>query len=227
MLSALEVITTVIVGLMVGVEFSVAFVMNPIFNALPEDSNQQAHSHGGRMLGALMPFWYIGSLVLAAVWAVAGWHHHGTGASTSHCTAQTPACTTSRQYTRPAPAAPRSALMNRQRFHNIVSNTSHRSMNARIRKINQPGRAEVTPNQDERCRTPDNPDPPRPDGRKQTNYSEPANTGVGDAYPSPTHPPASIPRLTVHPAVAPVPKSRPSSICRLQLLVRPPNSTSR
>ncbi|MEV5011358.1 DUF1772 domain-containing protein [Streptomyces sp. NPDC055692] len=79
MLSALEVITTVVVGLMVGVEFSVAFVMNPIFNALPEDSNQLAHSHGGRMLGAVMPFWYIGSLVLVAVWAVAGWRHHGTG----------------------------------------------------------------------------------------------------------------------------------------------------
>ncbi|MFJ9846374.1 anthrone oxygenase family protein [Kitasatospora sp. NPDC101155] len=79
MLSALEVITTVVVGVMVGVEFSVAFVMNPIFNALPEDSNQLAHSHGGRMLGAVMPFWYIGSLVLAGIWAVAGWHHHGTG----------------------------------------------------------------------------------------------------------------------------------------------------
>lgn len=79
MLSALEVVTTVVVGVMVGVEFSVAFVMNPIFNALPEDSNQLAQSHGGRMLGAVMPFWYIGSVVLVAVWAVAGWHDRGTG----------------------------------------------------------------------------------------------------------------------------------------------------
>ncbi|MEU5920765.1 DUF1772 domain-containing protein [Streptomyces sp. NPDC004288] len=79
MLSTLEVITTVAVGLMVGVEFSVAFVMNPIFNALPDDSNQQAHSHGGRMLGAVMPFWYIGSLVLVAVWAIAGWRQGGAG----------------------------------------------------------------------------------------------------------------------------------------------------
>ncbi|MGK4585989.1 anthrone oxygenase family protein [Kitasatospora sp. HPMI-4] len=79
MLNALEVFTTVVVGLMVGVEFSVAFVMNPIFNALPEDSDQLARAHGGRMLGAVMPVWYIGSLVLAALWAVAGWHHHGTG----------------------------------------------------------------------------------------------------------------------------------------------------
>ncbi|MFE6159887.1 anthrone oxygenase family protein [Streptomyces sp. NPDC056486] len=79
MLNALEVFTTVVVGVMVGVEFSVAFVMSRILNALPEDSSQLGHAHGGRMLGAVMPFWYIGSLILIAVWAVAGWHHHGTG----------------------------------------------------------------------------------------------------------------------------------------------------
>ena len=79
MLNALEVFTTVVVGLMVGVEFSVAFVMNRIFNALPEDSGQLGRAHGGRMLGAVMPFWYIGSLILSAVWAIAGWHHHGAG----------------------------------------------------------------------------------------------------------------------------------------------------
>ncbi len=77
MLNALEVFTTVVVGLMVGVEFSVAFVINPILNALPEDSGQLGRAHGGRMLGALMPVWYIGSLALVAVWAIAGWHHDG------------------------------------------------------------------------------------------------------------------------------------------------------
>ncbi|MEU5637221.1 DUF1772 domain-containing protein [Streptomyces rishiriensis] len=79
MLNALEVFTTVVVGVMVGVEFSVLFVINPILNALPEDSGQLGHAHGGRMLGAVMPFWYVGSLVLVAVWAVAGRQHHGTG----------------------------------------------------------------------------------------------------------------------------------------------------
>ncbi|MFI6611130.1 DUF1772 domain-containing protein [Streptomyces poriferorum] len=79
MLSTLEVVTTVVVGLMVGVEFSVAFIMSRILDALPEDSRQLGHSHGGRMLGALMPFWYIGSVVLSAIWAVAGWHHDGAG----------------------------------------------------------------------------------------------------------------------------------------------------
>ncbi|MFJ4191378.1 anthrone oxygenase family protein [Kitasatospora sp. NPDC089509] len=78
MLTALEVFTTVSVGLMVGVELSVAFVMNRIFAALPEDAGQLARAHGGRMLGALMPFWYISSVVLAGIWAVAG-RQHGTG----------------------------------------------------------------------------------------------------------------------------------------------------
>ncbi|GAA2882922.1 DUF1772 domain-containing protein [Streptomyces mexicanus] len=79
MLSALDVFTIVVVGTMVGVEFSVAFVMNPILNALPGDAGQLGHAHGGRMLGAVMPVWYIGSLVLVAIRAVAGWHHQGTG----------------------------------------------------------------------------------------------------------------------------------------------------
>jgi uncharacterized membrane protein len=79
MLNTLEVITTVAVGVMVGVEFSVAFVLNPILDGLPGDNGLRGRAHGGRMLGAVMPFWYIGSLALSAVWAIAGWHHHGTG----------------------------------------------------------------------------------------------------------------------------------------------------
>ncbi|MET8347324.1 DUF1772 domain-containing protein [Streptomyces microflavus] len=79
MISALEVFTTVVVGVMVGVEFSVAFFVNPILDGLPGDNGLRGRTHGARLLGAVMPFWYIGSLVLVAVWAVAGWHHHGAG----------------------------------------------------------------------------------------------------------------------------------------------------
>ncbi|MEV0569126.1 DUF1772 domain-containing protein [Dactylosporangium sp. NPDC050588] len=79
MLNALAVATVVIVGLMVGVEFSVAFIMSRILDALPGDAGQLGHAHGGRMLGALMPFWYIGSVLLSAVWAAARWQHHGAG----------------------------------------------------------------------------------------------------------------------------------------------------
>ncbi len=78
MVNALEVFTTVVVGVMVGVEFAVAFVINPILNGLPDDSLLRGRAHGGRMLGAVMPVWYITSLVLVAVWAVAGWRD-GTG----------------------------------------------------------------------------------------------------------------------------------------------------
>lgn len=84
MSSAFEVLTIVVVGVMVGVEFFVVFVMKPILDALPGDAGQLGHAHGGRMLGALMlgalmPFWYIGSLALSVVWAVAGRHDQGTG----------------------------------------------------------------------------------------------------------------------------------------------------
>ena len=75
----LEVVTIVIVGVMVGVEFAVAFVVNPILYALPGDNGLIGRAHGGRMLGAVMPFWYVGSLVLVAIWAVTGWHDRGTG----------------------------------------------------------------------------------------------------------------------------------------------------
>ncbi|EWT07426.1 membrane protein [Intrasporangium chromatireducens Q5-1] len=79
MLHSLEIATTVVVGLMVGVEFSVAFVLNPILSALPGDSAVRGRAHGGRMLGAVMPFWYIGSLILCALWAVSAWHDQGAG----------------------------------------------------------------------------------------------------------------------------------------------------
>ncbi|MEV8424478.1 DUF1772 domain-containing protein [Streptomyces niveus] len=78
MLNALQTITIVVVGLMVGVEFSVAFVINRILDALPEDSDQLGRAHGGRILGAVMPVWYITSLILVAAWAITGRHHQGT-----------------------------------------------------------------------------------------------------------------------------------------------------
>src|SRR4051812_3905669 len=70
---ALGVVTVVLVGLMVGVELAVAVFVNPIFDRLPAESGGGARSDGGRVLGRVMPVWYIGSLVLAAVWAVAVW----------------------------------------------------------------------------------------------------------------------------------------------------------
>ena len=56
---------------MVGVEASVAFVINPIVDRLPNNVGLLARSDGGRMLGRLMPVWYCVSLVLTAATALA------------------------------------------------------------------------------------------------------------------------------------------------------------
>jgi hypothetical protein len=73
MSATLAVLTIVVVGVMVGVEFSVAFVINPITLRLSDDALISARADGARMLGRAMPFWYIGSMILAAVLAVATW----------------------------------------------------------------------------------------------------------------------------------------------------------
>lgn len=73
MIPVLAVITTTVLGLMVGVEVAVAFVINPIMLRLPAGASLAARADGGRMLGRAMPFWYIGSLILTAGLAVLAW----------------------------------------------------------------------------------------------------------------------------------------------------------
>lgn len=61
-----------ITGSLVGVEFAVAAVANPVFAGLPDDAFRAARSRGSRLLGKVMPFWYAASLVsLIAVAVVA------------------------------------------------------------------------------------------------------------------------------------------------------------
>jgi Domain of unknown function (DUF1772) len=71
MLTALAVITTTVVGIMVGVEFAVAVFVRPILQRLPAGPSIEASADGGRVLGRVMPFWYIGSLILACGLAAA------------------------------------------------------------------------------------------------------------------------------------------------------------
>ena len=66
----LPIVAVVVVGLMVGVEASVAFVVNPIVDRLPGNAGLLARTDGGRMLGRAMPFWYVGSLVLTVATAL-------------------------------------------------------------------------------------------------------------------------------------------------------------
>lgn len=73
MTSVLAVVTTTVVGLMVGVEFAVAFVINRILLRLPVGASLTGRSAGARMLGRLMPFWYVGSLILVAILTALTW----------------------------------------------------------------------------------------------------------------------------------------------------------
>ncbi|MCP9211806.1 DUF1772 domain-containing protein [Streptomyces cucumeris] len=77
--STLAVVTVVVVGLLVGVEFAVAVFLNLIFKRLPGDGGLVGRTEGARILGGVMPFWYIGSVVLGAVWAGLTWGDPGAG----------------------------------------------------------------------------------------------------------------------------------------------------
>ena len=73
MLATLAIVTATVVGIMVGVEFAVAVFVNPILLRLPAGPSLEASADGSRVLGRVMPFWYIGSLILTAALSVAAW----------------------------------------------------------------------------------------------------------------------------------------------------------
>ena len=79
--SALAVITATVVGTMVGVEFAVAVFVNPILLRLPAGPSLEARADGARVLGWVMPFWYVGSLILTAGLAAATWGRPAAGAA--------------------------------------------------------------------------------------------------------------------------------------------------
>jgi uncharacterized membrane protein len=73
MQDVLAVVTVVVVGTMVGVEFAVAAFLNPVLDRLPDDGGIAAHGDGARVLGRVMPFWYAGSVVLGTAWSALAW----------------------------------------------------------------------------------------------------------------------------------------------------------
>ncbi|MEU8234816.1 DUF1772 domain-containing protein [Actinoplanes sp. NPDC048967] len=75
----LAVAALTVAGVMVGVEFSVAVFVNPIFDRLPGNGGLAGRADGGRVLGRVMPVWYSASLILTVVLAVV--HRHDPGLS--------------------------------------------------------------------------------------------------------------------------------------------------
>jgi uncharacterized membrane protein len=83
MLNALAVVADTVVGIMVGVEFAVAVFVSPILLRLPAGSSLEARADGARVLGRVMPFCYLGSLILTAGLAAATWGKPAAGAATA------------------------------------------------------------------------------------------------------------------------------------------------
>lgn len=77
---ALAVTATIVVGLMVGVELAVAAVINPMLLRLPTEAGLAGRAHGARVLGRVMPVWYVASTVLVVVLAALSW---GTATATA------------------------------------------------------------------------------------------------------------------------------------------------
>jgi hypothetical protein len=66
----IAIVALVLTGPLVGVEFGVAAFTNPLAAKLPDDAYRVVRSGGGRLLGVLMPFWYIGTLLALVACAV-------------------------------------------------------------------------------------------------------------------------------------------------------------
>ena len=76
---ALAVTALTVAGLLIGVEFSVAVFINPIFDRLPGNYGLAGRADGGRVLGRVMPFWYVASLVLTVALIVVNHDDRGAG----------------------------------------------------------------------------------------------------------------------------------------------------
>jgi hypothetical protein len=70
----LDIVTTVCIGLLIGTEFAVSAFINPILRKLNDGAQAQAIAMFAQRLGFVMPFWYVGSLLLLAAATVVRWH---------------------------------------------------------------------------------------------------------------------------------------------------------
>lgn len=70
MTQIVEMVAVLVVGPMVGSEFAVAAFAHPIVGRLPDDAFRVARSDSSRVLGRVMPFWYLAALALLVATAV-------------------------------------------------------------------------------------------------------------------------------------------------------------
>ena len=78
MMEVLNVVAIIVAGLMVGCELAIAAFVHPTLDKLPDDVHLQAASALARVLGRVMPFWYILVFLLALAEVVIQWRQFGT-----------------------------------------------------------------------------------------------------------------------------------------------------
>jgi uncharacterized membrane protein len=73
----LNVVAIIVAGLMVGNELAIAAFIHPTLDKLPDDAHLRAASAIARVLGAVMPFWYGLTLLLALAEVAIQWQQSG------------------------------------------------------------------------------------------------------------------------------------------------------
>lgn len=73
----LSIATVVCLGLLTGVEFAVSAFVNPVLWKLEPKTQAGLVRIFARNLGGVMPFWYVGALLLLVAECVLAWHTPG------------------------------------------------------------------------------------------------------------------------------------------------------
>ena len=76
-MEVLNVVAMIVAGLMVGCELAIAAFIHPTLDTLPDDAHLPVASALARVLGTVMPFWYILVSLLTLAEVVIQWHQSG------------------------------------------------------------------------------------------------------------------------------------------------------
>jgi uncharacterized membrane protein len=77
MMEVLNVVVIIVAGWMVGCELAIAAFVHPTLDKLPDDVHLPAASALARVLGRVMPFWYILVFLLTLAEVVIQWRQSG------------------------------------------------------------------------------------------------------------------------------------------------------
>lgn len=78
-MEAFDVVTILAASLLIGVEFTVSAILNPILVRLSHQAAAESTRLFARVLGRVMPFWYVSCLILLVGQSVLRWQMPGGG----------------------------------------------------------------------------------------------------------------------------------------------------